>query len=336
MCFVLQESQTLGASRCGVQQTPGPATCWSLTSTWDVSWPRCHMGWGIMLLWRWLTDFWKEDITCSLTITSRQSSLGKTWKRRGLTCVLQTARIGLGGPRSWMRSVPRRWRQATSIFVRTAIWLLPSGRTSDQWLFCPRMLSQRWGKQKGRHQGASRKVAVPKPVLAYNTSMGGVDLADQHHSYDPAGRLSVRWWWYICWWLLQTAMVNSFIIWSQSHQPAPTRKGKRHVDFRLDVLRQLCKGNSVRRRDGPQAVSQAGVTTSQPLSHTIERFPGSKKNCSVCEKAKKRTDKGYGVKTGVALSVRFTCAKATALHSFISSLPKVFLEDWTVHGILVL
>lgn len=153
------------------------------------------------------------------------------------------------------------------------------------------------GEAERKAPGGKKKVAVPKPVLAYNTSMGGVDLADQHHSYYPVGRPSVRWWRYICWWLLQTAMVNSFIIWSQSHQPAPTRKGKRHVDFRLDVLRQLCKGNSVRRRDGPQAVSQAGVTTSQPLSHTIERFPGSKKNCSVCEKAKKRTDKGYGVKT---------------------------------------
>ena len=69
------------------------------------------------------------------------------------------------------------------------------------------------------------------------------------------------------------------------------------MDFRLDVLCQLCKRNSVRRRDGPQAVSQAGVTTSQPLSHTTERFMGSRKNCSVCEKAKKWTDKGYGVKT---------------------------------------
>ena len=74
------------------------------------------------------------------------------------------------------------------------------------------------------------------------------------------------------------------------------QEGEAHVDFRLDVLHQ-CKGNSVRCRDGLQAVSQAEVTTSQPLSHTTERFPGSKKNCSVCEKAKKQTDKGYGAKT---------------------------------------
>ena len=132
--------------------------------------------------------------------------------------------------------------------------------------------------------GGKKQVAVSKPVLADNTSMGGGDLADQHHSYYPVGRPSVRCWRYICWWLLQTAMVSSFIIWSQSHQPAPTRKGKCHVDFRLDVLRQLCKGNSVRRRDGPQTVSQAGVTISQPLSHATEWFPGSKKNCSVCVK----------------------------------------------------
>ena len=62
-----------------------------------------------------------------------------------------------------------------------------------------------------------KKVAVPEPVLNYNNSMGGVDLANQLHSYDPVGRPSIKWWWYICWWLLQTAMVNSFLIFKSSN-----------------------------------------------------------------------------------------------------------------------
>ena len=48
-------------------------------------------------------------------------------------------------------------------------------------------------------------------------------MAGQHHSYYPVGRPSVRWWRYICWWMLQTAMVNSFILWKNS-QPAPEKK----------------------------------------------------------------------------------------------------------------
>ena len=56
---------------------------------------------------------------------------------------------------------------------------------------------------------------------------GDVNLADQHHSYYPVGQPSVRWWQHTCWWLPQTAMVLSFIIWSQSHQPAQTRKGSK-------------------------------------------------------------------------------------------------------------
>ena len=106
--FFLHESQTLGASRCGVQQTPGQATCWSLTSMWDMSWPWCRMGWGIMSSWRWQTDFWKEDITCSSITASLQSSLARIWKGRVPTCVQQYTWIGLGGPRSWMHSVPKR------------------------------------------------------------------------------------------------------------------------------------------------------------------------------------------------------------------------------------
>ena len=58
------------------------------------------------------------------------------------------------------------------------------------------------GEAERKAPGGMKKVAIPKPVLRYNESMGGVDLADQLHSYYPVGRPSVRWWRYICWWLL--------------------------------------------------------------------------------------------------------------------------------------
>lgn len=155
------------------------------------------------------------------------------------------------------------------------------------------------GEAERKAPGGMKKVAIPKPVLRYNESMGGVDLADQLHSYYPVGRPSVRWWRYICWWLLQTAMINSFLIWKHSHDlPAAAMKKLRHIDYRLNVLRAMCKGNStIRPRAGPQAVSQAGVAAAQPLTHTSERYPGTKKNCHLCEKAKKRTTKGHGVKS---------------------------------------
>ena len=152
------------------------------------------------------------------------------------------------------------------------------------------------GTQERRAPGGKKQINIPKPIILYNHSMGGVDLADQDASYYPVGRPSVRWWRCLCWWLMQTAMVNAFIIWKNSNLPAPTRRGHRHLDFRLEVLCSLCKGNSVRQRSAPEAVSQAGVTASNPLSHGIIRLPGLKKNCLVCEKLKK-TEKGYSMTT---------------------------------------
>lgn len=165
------------------------------------------------------------------------------------------------------------------------------------------------GTAERKAPGGRKTVAVPDPVLTYNTSMGGVDLADQLGSYYPVGRPSVRWWRYLCWWLLQTAMVNAFIIWKNSTMPAPTRRGHRHIDFRLEVLRSLCKGQSVRKRHPQQSVSQAGATAADPLSHGIIHFSGRKKNCFVCEKAKRRTVKGYGVQStwGCAVCSVYLC-----------------------------
>ncbi|KAK7105748.1 piggyBac transposable element-derived protein 4-like [Littorina saxatilis] len=153
------------------------------------------------------------------------------------------------------------------------------------------------GKHERRAPGGRKEVSVPEPVLVYNGSMGGVDLADQYHSYYPVGRPSVRWWRYICWWLMQTAMVNAFVIWKETHRPARSKKGLRHLDFRLQVLRALCKGNVSRKRAAAQAIAQAGVIDSSPLTHKIVRLPGRKKNCKMCEKKKVRTPRGHGVET---------------------------------------
>ncbi|KAL8615916.1 hypothetical protein ACOMHN_034592 [Nucella lapillus] len=96
-----------------------------------------------------------------------------------------------------------------------------------------------------------------------------------------------------------------------SNRPAPKRE-LRHKAFRLDVLRGLCKGNSIRRKSAPQAVSQAGVTASNLLSHGPVRLPGLKKNCFVCAKAKKKTNRGYSITTvwGCVVCSEHLCKRA--------------------------
>ena len=138
---------------------------------------------------------------------------------------------------------------------------------------------------------------MPAPVAKYNAHMGGVDLADQHGAYYPVGRPSVRWWRYLCWWLLQVAMVNAFILWKLTNRPAQQqRRGTRHIDFRLEVLRLLCKGRSVRKHEARQSLSQAGACSAQAANHPQQPMPGCKKNRVLCEK-KVRTAKNYTPQT---------------------------------------
>ena len=59
-------------------------------------------------------------------------------------------------------------------------------------------------------------VPCPNSVINYNAHMGGVDLADQKRSYYGVGRESVKFWRYLVWYILNTAIINSYIIYTQS------------------------------------------------------------------------------------------------------------------------
>ena len=116
------------------------------------------------------------------------------------------------------------------------------------------------GETKRKTPGG--KVVVPVPVLAYNSSMGGVDLFDQYATYYPVGWPSVKWWQYLCWWLFQVAMVNAFVLWKESQLTSFLKKGQRHIDFHLAVTKSLLEGTVSCPRAAQQTLSQAGVSAS--------------------------------------------------------------------------
>ena len=60
----------------------------------------------------------------------------------------------------------------------------------------------------------SRKPPVSKPAIVdcYNHFMNGVDIADQHSVYYRFIRKTVKWWKKIAFWLIETSMVNSYIL----------------------------------------------------------------------------------------------------------------------------
>lgn len=138
-----------------------------------------------------------------------------------------------------------------------------------------------------RGPGGNFQVKVPSAVNTYNKSMGGVDRFDQLSSYYPVGRKSVKWWRYIFRFLLQTAVINSWIIYATSHRPRPKSLSLGHLEFRLEISTALLKGNIVRKRkQSDLQPSTQGVGMSDLLEHRLIRMVGNKRACHWCMKNK--------------------------------------------------
>ncbi|KAK7108475.1 hypothetical protein V1264_016211 [Littorina saxatilis] len=81
-------------------------------------------------------------------------------------------------------------------------------------------------RQTGK--GRKEQKAIPQPILTYNKNMGGVDNFDAHRAYYPVGRPCRKWWRYLLWFFVQTSLINAFIIYKRTNQPAP--KSSRQQD----------------------------------------------------------------------------------------------------------
>jgi len=75
---------------------------------------------------------------------------------------------------------------------------------------------------------------IPKCIDDYNHHMGGVDIvADQYWSYYDTQLISQRTWFPIFFWLLDTALINSFIMYSD------LGISLEHKEFRIQVAWSL-------------------------------------------------------------------------------------------------
>ncbi len=75
----------------------------------------------------------------------------------------------------------------------------------------------------------------PVVVVTYNHHMNGVDIADQHAVYYSFIRKTVKWWRKLFFWLLETAMVNSYIL--HNHVLTPSRPN--HLTYRRAIVHEL-------------------------------------------------------------------------------------------------
>ena len=74
---------------------------------------------------------------------------------------------------------------------------------------------------------------ITRSIDDYNRHMGGVDIADRYRLYYDTQLISQRTWFSICFWLVDTALINSFIMYSDLDRSLG------HKEFRIQVTWSL-------------------------------------------------------------------------------------------------
>jgi hypothetical protein len=73
-------------------------------------------------------------------------------------------------------------------------------------------------------EATQKEVPIPKAIDDYNHFMGGVDIADQYRSYYNCQLTASRTWMPLMFWLIDTAIVNSYILY------------KKNGNFKLNII----------------------------------------------------------------------------------------------------
>ncbi|KAF0313958.1 PiggyBac transposable element-derived protein 3 [Amphibalanus amphitrite] len=91
-----------------------------------------------------------------------------------------------------------------------------------------------------KKQGGRIAVQMPRPLHAYNTHMGGVDLFDQCVALYRSTIRSKKWWWPLFQWGVDAARTNTWLL-SQRHAKGP------QLPFLRELTYVLIKKNTVPR-----------------------------------------------------------------------------------------
>ena len=130
----------------------------------------------------------------------------------------------------------------------------------------------------------SRRTTQQKPLVVdrYNHSMNGVDRADQYTVYYSFVRRSVKWWRKVFFWVMEVAIVNSYILHKFTSQRPQT-----HLEYRRSLVRSLAAAyvqsappRVPGRRKRPRQPQHGDPERLNRQPHFLER--GSQRDCTVC------------------------------------------------------
>ena len=153
-------------------------------------------------------------------------------------------------------------------------------------------------ERRNRHAAGGRETVMkPQAIVEYNRYMGGVDHADQLLSYYGFGHRTVKWWRRAFFFLLDMAVVNSYILYTL--QNPDKRRRLSHEQFRVTLPTDLLHVAALATESvhyGPrrQSLQPAARLTERHFPISLGKSPAGwlvQRDCSVCSKKKGRKRK---------------------------------------------
>lgn len=132
-------------------------------------------------------------------------------------------------------------------------------------------------------EGRKEQVKCPKSIADYNIYMGGVDRFDQLMASYTVSWKSRRWWLKIFYYLLDCAVVNSYIVYREvAKDVLPHAKRLSHLSFRSKLADELISDYMSRKR-------QSGITNKPKFVADQPHFPERTtcKRCGYCSTKEK-------------------------------------------------
>ena len=163
-------------------------------------------------------------------------------------------------------------------------------------------------KRKAKNN-VEQQIEKPTVICDYNRHMGGVDVSDQYVSSYSFIRKSKKWWRKMFFWLLEVAVVNSFILYNLNIERNQKSKLS-HKKYRLQLIKSLVGDvrNRERRKRGRPSISDEEERLNGKPHFIYANEKSNSKDCAVCSNRK--------VKGGRRETVYYckTCTRKPGLH----------------------
>ena len=174
--------------------------------------------------------------------------------------------------------------------------------------------------------GAQEDKPCPPCLPDYQCFMRGVDRNDQMQQYYNLGRCSIKWWKRIFYYLVESTILNSFIMESHvraaEHTHVSTRRD--YLTFRLVLASELIGTFTSRKRLGrPRSDEHAERTR---LKHNLDHYPrtvAQTKRCVVCEGTRRRKQLPERGNRHESRTLCSTCQSTSALMTSVGVLKNI-------------